>query len=98
MPVWLQALRASITFLTRIPVGGFPYPPKTWQWISIWFPFVGVLLGGLQAAVWLALDDHSEATRAIITVVVGVVITGGFHEDGLSDSIDALGGAYDRTN
>ena len=98
MPFWLQALRASITFLTRIPVGGFPYPPKTWQWISIWFPFVGVLLGGLQATVWLALDDHSDATRAIIAVIIGVVITGGFHEDGLSDSIDALGGAYDRPN
>ena len=98
MPVWLHALRASITFLTRIPVGGFPYPPKTWEWISIWFPFVGAVIGGLQTAVWLALDDHSEATRAIVAVIVGVVVTGGFHEDGLSDSIDALGGAYDRNN
>ena len=98
MPVWLHALRASFTFLTRIPVGGFPYPPKTWEWISIWFPFVGALLGGLQTIVWLALNDYSEPTRVIIAVIIGVVITGGFHEDGLSDSIDALGGAYDRNN
>ena len=98
MPVWLHALRASFTFLTRIPVVGFPYPPKTWEWISIWFPFVGALLGGLQTIVWLALNDYSEPTRVIIAVIIGVVITGGFHEDGLSDSIDALGGAYDRNN
>ena len=98
MPVWLHALRASFTFLTRIPVGGFPYPPKTWEWISIWFPFVGALLGGLQTIVWLALNDYSDPTRAIIAVMIGVLVTGGFHEDGLSDSIDALGGAYDRNN
>ena len=97
MPAWLHAFRASFTFLTRIPVGGFPYPPKTWEWISIWFPLVGALLGGLQALVWMGLDGHSDATRAIIAVTVGILVTGGFHEDGLSDSVDALGGA-DREN
>lgn len=98
MPVWLVAFRASFTFLTRIPVGGFPYPQKTWEWISIWFPLVGAILGGLQALIWMGLDGHSDATRAIIVILFGVLITGGFHEDGLSDSADALGGAYDREN
>ncbi|MEC9466159.1 MAG: adenosylcobinamide-GDP ribazoletransferase [Myxococcota bacterium] len=98
MPPVLHALRASLTFLTRIPVGGFPYPPKTWEWISIWFPLVGAGLGLLQALVWWGLDGHSDLTRAILAVTVGIVITGGFHEDGLSDTVDALGGAYDREN
>ena len=98
MPAWLRAFRASFTFLTRIPVGGFPYPPKTWEWISIWFPLVGGLLGALQALVWMTLDGQSDPTRAIIVVIVGLVLTGGFHEDGLSDSVDALGGGYDRDN
>ena len=98
MPAWLHAFRASFTFLTRIPVGGFPYPPKTWEWISIWFPLVGALLGALQALVWMGLDGHSDATRAIVAVAVGILVTGGVHEDGLSDSVDALGGAYDREN
>jgi len=98
MPVWLLAFRASFTFLTRIPVGGFPYPKKTWEWISIWFPLVGLLLGGLQALIWFGLDGHSDLTRALIAVTAGVLVTGGFHEDGLADSVDALGGAYDREN
>ena len=98
MPAWIHAFRASFTFLTRIPVGGFPYPPKTWEWISIWFPLVGLFLGALQATAWAGLDSHSDATRAIIAVTVGLLVTGGFHEDGLSDSVDALGGAYDRDN
>jgi len=98
MPAWLHAFRASFTFLTRIPVGGFPYPPKTWEWVSIWFPLVGAFLGALQALVWVGLDGHSDPTRALVAVTVGLVVTGGFHEDGLSDSVDALGGAYDREN
>ena len=98
MPAWLHAFRASFTFLTRIPVGGFPYPPKTWEWISIWFPLVGCLLGAMYAAIWMGLDGHSDPTRAIIVVTIGLLVTGGFHEDGLSDSVDALGGAYDREN
>ena len=98
MPAWLHAFRASFTFLTRIPVGGFPYPPKTWEWISIWFPLVGGLLGAMYAAIWMGLDGHSDPTRAIIVVTIGLLVTGGFHEDGLSDSVDALGGAYDREN
>ncbi|MEE2902866.1 MAG: adenosylcobinamide-GDP ribazoletransferase [Myxococcota bacterium] len=96
MPVWLLAFRASFTFLTRIPVGGFPYPQKTWEWISIWFPLVGLLLGAMQAGIWFGLEGHSDLTRALIAVTIGIVITGGFHEDGLSDSVDALGGGYDR--
>ena len=98
MPAWLHAFRASWTFLTRIPVGGFPYPPKTWQWISIWFPLVGAVLGALQALIWWGLEGYSDPTRVIVAVMAGVVVTGGFHEDGLSDSIDALGGAYDPDN
>ena len=52
MPAWLHALRASFTFLTRVPVGGFPYPKATWQWITLWFPLVGLMIGGAQWALW----------------------------------------------
>ncbi len=98
MPSWMRAFRASFTFLTRIPVGGFPYPPKTWEWISIWFPLVGALLGGLQALLWSGMDGLSDPTRAIIVVGISMLLTGGFHEDGLADTFDALGGAYDPEN
>ncbi|MEC7987037.1 MAG: adenosylcobinamide-GDP ribazoletransferase [Myxococcota bacterium] len=97
MPPWLLALRASFTFLTRIPVGGFPYPQDTWKWISLWFPFVGLVLGGLASLLFLVLPDAlSFANRAIIIVGLGMMLTGGFHEDGLADTADALGGAYNK--
>ena len=36
--LWLRAGRASVTFLTRVPVGGFPYSDAEWRWTSAWFP------------------------------------------------------------
>ena len=97
MPAWLHAFRASFTFLTRIPVGGFPYPNDTWKWITIWFPLVGLFLGGLAAGLSFILPSSiSFFSRAILIVGLGMLITGGFHEDGLGDTADALGGAYDR--
>ena len=97
MPPWLLALRASFTFLTRIPVGGFPYPQETWKWISLWFPFVGLVLGGIASLLFLALPETlSFESRAVILVGLGMLLTGGFHEDGLADTADALGGAYDQ--
>ena len=95
MPAWLLAFRASFTFLTRIPVGGFPYPPATWRWITLWFPVVGLILGIGQWGAWELLEGLSDWTRCILVVMIGVMITGAFHEDGLSDSVDGLGGGYD---
>src|SRR5690606_4146528 len=36
------------------------------------------------------------AATAILAVGLAMMLTGAFHEDGLADSADALGGAYDR--
>ena len=98
MPIWLIALPASITFLTRIPIGRSVYPDSVWRWITIWFPLVGLSLGFILAFCWFLTEDLSLWSRAIIIVALGIFLTGGFHEDGLADSADALGGAYNRSD
>ena len=98
MPIWLIALPASITFLTRIPIGRSVYPDSVWRWITIWFPLVGLFLGFILIFCWFLTEDLSLWSRAIIVVAIGILLTGGFHEDGLADSADALGGAYNRTD
>ena len=90
-----NSFRASWTFLTRIPVGGFPYPQETWTWISMWFPVVGLCLGAVYATVWWGLAQGvSTLSAVLLTVSIGFLITGGFHEDGLADTCDAMGGGY----
>ncbi|WNG37166.1 adenosylcobinamide-GDP ribazoletransferase [Archangium violaceum] len=96
LPPVLRGARAAFAFYTRIPVGGFPYSPADWQWASGWFPLVGACLGGLLALVWLAVERAGPFAAAALVVGAGMLLTGAFHEDGLADTADALGGAYER--
>jgi adenosylcobinamide-GDP ribazoletransferase len=92
----LRGLRAAITFLTRVPVGGFPYSDAEWRWAAGWFPAVGFLIGCACAAVDLALLSAGPWPAAAASVIAGLLLTGAFHEDGLADTADAMGGAYTR--
>lgn len=92
----LRGLRAACTFLTRVPVGGFPYSAAEWRWAAGWFPAVGLLIGCACAAVDAALLPAGPWPAAAASVIAGLLLTGAFHEDGLADSADALGGAYNR--
>lgn len=92
----LRGLRAACTFLTRVPVGGFPYSDAEWRWAAGWFPAVGLLIGCACAAVHAALLPAGPWPAAAASVSAGLLLTGAFHEDGLADTADALGGAYTR--
>jgi len=92
----LRGARAALVFLTRVPVGGFPYSAEEWRWASAWFPLVGLVVGGVCAAVWWLVAPLGPWVAAITVLVVSILLTGAFHEDGLADTADALGGAYDR--
>lgn len=82
---------AAVQFLTRIPIRLRSAPDLA---ASVpWFPLVGALIGaaiGLTAAGLMELVPASVAAAAAI--IVGMMITGAFHEDGLADTADALGG------
>jgi adenosylcobinamide-GDP ribazoletransferase len=95
-PAPLRAIRAAFVFLTRVPLGGFPYSNDDWAWSSAHFPLVGALLGALLGVVDRALLPLGALAAAIITIALSMLLTGAFHEDGLADTSDALGGAYDR--
>jgi adenosylcobinamide-GDP ribazoletransferase len=96
-PPWLRGGRAAMIFLTRIPIGGFPFSKEDWQWSSGYFPLVGVVLGVLHATVFLLTERAGAFAAACVAMTVGLLLTGAFHEDGLADTADAMGGTYDRT-
>lgn len=91
-----RATRAAVAFLTRVPVGGFPYAPEEWAWASAYFPLVGAFVGAIMGAVYEALRPLGGEAAAYVALGVSLLVTGAFHEDGLADTSDALGGAYDR--
>jgi len=92
----VRAVRAAIVFLTRIPAGGFPYREAEWRWAPAWFPLVGAGVGALAGgAAWLGAGAGPLVAAALAVITV-LLVTGAFHEDGLADTADALGGAYER--
>ena len=94
--IFLRSIRAAMIFLTRIPVGGFPYSRKEWAWSSAHFPLVGALLGAATGLVFAVARPVGALAAGVLAMGASMLLTGGFHEDGLADTSDALGGAFDR--
>lgn len=88
-----MSLRHAWAFLTRLPGGAHPADDRALGASVPWFPVVGAVLGLLIGGVYAGMYELvSPTTAAIMAVLVGVVITGAFHEDGLADTADSLGG------
>ncbi|GAB4198490.1 MAG: adenosylcobinamide-GDP ribazoletransferase [Sandaracinaceae bacterium] len=93
---WIRGARAAFVFLTRIPVGGFPYSNDDFRWANAYFPFVGAVLGAFAGLAMMAFASAGAPAAATVSVALSMMLTGAFHEDGLADTADALGGAFDR--
>ena len=93
-----QPLLIALQFLTRLPVRlpGMPEPAQIGRSL-LWYPLVGLLLGGLLLAVHGLLGDTPALLQAAILLAIWVALSGGLHLDGLADTADAwVGGHGDR--
>ncbi len=107
MSTFVRHYLLSLQFFTRIPVTGrlaewVGFSPTMLRASAGHFPGVGVLVGALVAgltAVLLAVLPPSvfaPLVAAVLGTVLSVMVTGAFHEDGLADIADGLGGSQDR--
>jgi adenosylcobinamide-GDP ribazoletransferase len=93
--VSLRGLRLAVQFLTRLPVPGVAdFSPLDLARSAAWFPFVGLVVGGLVALVTFALDFRSAFVAGSVGVLAWVWLTGALHLDGLADLSDALGASH----
>lgn len=106
----MQALRhylLAVQFFTRIPVTGrlarwVGYSPAMLRASAAHFPGIGWLAAALATGVYAALygalapNPLAPAAAAVFCTIATVLMTGGFHEDGLADVADGLGGSADR--
>jgi adenosylcobinamide-GDP ribazoletransferase len=87
----VSGLLVALQFLTRVPVRLRQAPDLTAG--VPWFPVVGAVIGAVVGALAAGLMELVPASvAAAVAVIAGVAITGAFHEDGLADTADALGG------
>lgn len=96
----------ALQFFTRIPVTGalarwVGFTPAMLRESAGHFPGVGWIVGAAGALVfWLGLyllpGEAGALAAALLCIFATVWLTGAFHEDGLADVADGLGGSYDR--
>jgi adenosylcobinamide-GDP ribazoletransferase len=92
--LWLIALQ----FLTRVPIPrSVGFEPAWLQDSARHFAGVGLAVGAWAAVVLLAAHAlWTPWVAVLLAMAASAWLTGGFHEDGLADTCDGLGGTVGR--
>jgi adenosylcobinamide-GDP ribazoletransferase len=91
-----QLFCLALMFFSQIPVPkNLPYSEKRMNSANRYFSLVGIVIG-LLVALSFYLFDHFFSTdiAILLAMITSVFITGAFHEDGLADMADGMGGGY----
>lgn len=96
----------ALQFFTRVPVTGpladwVGFSPQMLRASAAHLPGIGWLVGTVAALVFtgvgMGLPGVAGAlAAAVLSTVATVMLTGAFHEDGLADVADGLGGSAGR--
>lgn len=91
-----QYFLLALQFFTRIPVPvKVAYSPLRLNKSNRYFSLVGVALGLILAFAYQLLAQYLPASVAIACVMtISLLLTGAFHQDGLADMADGIGGGY----
>jgi len=94
----LRLFFIALQFFTRLPIPRWVgFEPAWLQQAARYFPWVGAVVGALLVAVfWGAHWLLPVRISVLIAIAAGLLITGAFHEDGLADTADGLGGSAPR--
>jgi adenosylcobinamide-GDP ribazoletransferase len=88
----MSSFLLAIQFLTVIPLKIKYVDEKNLANSMIYFPLIGLLLGLILVGLnrLLSILNFEEFILNIILIISLIIITGGIHLDGLSDTFDAL--------
>ncbi len=88
----------ALMFYTRIPCPKWVgHEPEYLNQSIRYFPLIGWIVGGVNGLVFYFLATYfSVPVAVIVSLIVSVLITGAFHEDGFADTCDAFGGGWTK--
>ncbi|MCO7227039.1 adenosylcobinamide-GDP ribazoletransferase [Pleionea sp. CnH1-48] len=88
----------AISFFTRLPIRwSIDFSEEKLNHASRYFPLVGWIIGLLCAAVFLLLERLFPINIAVLlSMLFSIFLTGAFHEDGLADTADGIGGGWTK--
>lgn len=94
----LEYFFGAVRFFTRLPVPAWVgHSSAGLNRSARYFPAVGIVIGlvaalayGLTSLVW------PKTLALLASMAATIYATGAFHEDGLADSVDGLGGGWEK--
>lgn len=84
----------ALQFLTIIPTHSLDVSDKQLAQSSLFYPVIGLLIGGFLVASSQLITPYSIFTQASLILILWVLLTGGLHLDGLADCADAWVGGF----
>jgi len=86
----------ALGFFSRIPIPqGIDFSAQKLNQACRYFSMVGWLVALVSCAVfYLSYNFFNVNVATLLAMLTGVLLTGAFHEDGLMDSADGIGGGW----
>lgn len=87
----IKGLILSLQFLTRLPINiSIDFNHKNIRNSIFFFPLVGAIIGAIGGFVYHILSPLNIEIASFVTMLVLIILTGGLHIDGLSDTFDGF--------
>lgn len=92
-----QYLLTAVMFFTRVPITLNNFDEADLNKSTRYFPLIGILVGAFGALIFWLTDLLLPLEIAILlSMAATILLTGAFHEDGLADATDGLGGGWSK--
>lgn len=94
----LRLFLTAVQFFTRLPVPAWVgHSAQQLEQAARYLPLVGMLVGAIAAAALYLTAQALPLSLAVgLSMVASILVTGAFHEDGLSDFADGFGGGHTK--
>lgn len=87
----IKGLILALQFLTRLPVNiPVDFNKENIRRSTFYYPLVGLLLGIIASIPYYFLSPLNSELASFLTLLLMIILTGGLHLDGLSDSADGF--------
>lgn len=87
----IKGLILAIQFFSRIPINmNVDFNDKNIRYSIFYIPLVGGIIGGFGGLIYYFLSPFNKLIASFLTLLVTIILTGGLHIDGLSDTFDGF--------
>ncbi|RFS23921.1 adenosylcobinamide-GDP ribazoletransferase [Chitinophaga silvatica] len=92
-----QLFLTAVMFYTRLPVPTIPYSNEMLNKATRYLPLIGWITGAIMIALVLIFRHIAPPMITILlSLIMGIWVTGAFHEDGFADMCDGFGGGWTK--